>query len=298
MNNVRKQNSCRSPSIFSKCLSCQNFCVQSSLSLTSNSHNTLNITILHVVQIFSKRERKKPTHCLFSSGFFFFFEGAGEQETKQELWKLQKLSSPKTPSPRITAHSYHFSEELSYVFYPLLGTAMSSNKFHSLDSPELASSTANQDITGYVSTLSNAGLCCDILSKTELFVSRTGTSVTELYCSTASKGQSQNGLGSQAWRNKLFLPLFLILFAQLKNLHFPSLHHQSLTYCLCQKIYTLWGKSPKAKVKTESNLNLKYINQYFFVPVTLSRYSCIHCTAMLIYFNAWFIFYCCKAQQL
>lgn len=79
----------------------------------------------------------------------------------------------------------------------MLGTAMSSNKFHSLDVPELATGMPD-DVTGYISTLSNAGLCCDILSQTESLISRTGTSITEPYHSTASKGQSQNGLESQA----------------------------------------------------------------------------------------------------
>lgn len=76
-------------------------------------------------------------------------------------------------------------------------------KFHSLHSPELGIAVPNQDITGYMSMLNNVGLCCDILNKTELFVSRAGTSVTELYCSTASKCQSQNRLESQARRKKI-----------------------------------------------------------------------------------------------
>lgn len=167
MNNVRKQNSCRSPSIFSKCLSCQNFVLytKSSLPLTSNSHNTLNSVIMYVVQIFSKRGRKKPTNCLF----FFLWRSRGPSKDckicRNYLW-------PNKTSPRITAHSYHFSEERSYVFWeqhPMLGTAMSSNKCHSLASPDLAFGMPNQDVTGYMSTQSNAGLCCDILSKTELF---------------------------------------------------------------------------------------------------------------------------------
>lgn len=84
MNNVRKQNSCRSPSIFSKCLSCQNFLwyTQSSLPLTSNS---LNIVITYVVQIFAKKGRKNLTNCHIFFFFvfrplFFFFEGAGYQD--------------------------------------------------------------------------------------------------------------------------------------------------------------------------------------------------------------------------
>jgi len=74
---------------------------------------------------------------------------------------------------------------------------MSSNKFHTPDLPELTT-MPNQDTTGYMSTLSNAGLRSDLLSKTESFVSTGGTSITELYRSTASKGQSQDGLESQA----------------------------------------------------------------------------------------------------
>lgn len=43
-----------------------------------------------------------------------------------------------------------------------LGTAVSGNKFHSLDPPEFVLGVPNQDITENMSAITNVGLCCDI----------------------------------------------------------------------------------------------------------------------------------------
>lgn len=184
---------------------------------------------------FQREEGKNPTNCLFC---FILF-----------LWRSRRPSKD-CKSCRNYLQSLAVSSRSSIL---CLGTAVSGNKFHSLDPPEFVLGVPNQDITENMSAITNVD-CAVTLRKTALFLPRTRTR-TELYHSTASKGQSQNGLESQAWRKKVFFPLFLILFVQLKNLHFPSLHHQSVTYYLCQKIYTLWDKSPKAKDKTESKIH-------------------------------------------
>lgn len=88
-------------------------------------------------------------------------------------------------------------------------------------------------------------------------------------------------MGSQIWRKKLFLPIF-ILFVHQKNLHFPSLHHQSLTW-LCQKTYIFWRRSPKTKVKTDSKIRwpiLIYISNSFH-----RLFHTLHCNAYILHYS-------------
>lgn len=136
-------------------------------------------------------------------------------------------------------------------------------------------------MAGHLPTLCNAGLWCDILSKTKLFVASTGTNVTELYPSTGYKRQSQNEMGSQTWRKKVFLPIF-ILFVHRKNLHFSSLHHQSLAW-LCKKSYTFWRRSPKAKVKTDSKIRWPMFI-YISNSCQLLFYT-LHCNVYILYYS-------------
>lgn len=146
--------------------------------------------------MFSKRGRKNPTNCGLSFFFFFqalfFFEGAGDQARIIKVAEIIFGQTKPHQESQFTAPTPVRSSDVSFratilCHHPRHCYA----KLHSVHSPELGTGMPNRDVTGYMATLNNVGLGCDILNKTELFVSRTGTSVTELCC------QRQNGLESQ-----------------------------------------------------------------------------------------------------
>lgn len=121
------------------------FCIHRVLFSWQASHTTpLTLLLCMLYKSFQRKEGKNPTNCLL--GFILF------------LWRRRRPSKD-CKSCRNYLQSLAVSSRSSIL---CLGTAVSGNKFHSLDPPKFVLGVPNQDITENMSAITNVGLCCDI----------------------------------------------------------------------------------------------------------------------------------------